>query len=81
MDSFWLPAETKDLRPEEERMPYHPVAVSSLIVRGLIDQAQLKDVEDDVLTQFPKIDGHTLWESYNIALLALTLGGEATADR
>lgn len=58
-------------------MHYHPTAVSSLIMRGLIDQVDMEDVEDQVRTQFPEIDGHTLWESYNIALLAVTLGGEA----
>lgn len=57
-------------------MHYRPTAVSSLIVRGLINQLDIKDVEDQVHTQFPEIDGHTLWESYNIALLALTLGAK-----
>lgn len=56
-------------------MHHHPTTVSSLIVRGLLDQLDLKEVEDLVHKQFPEIDQHTLWESYNIALMALTLGG------
>jgi hypothetical protein len=57
-------------------MQHHPTAVSSLIVRGLIDQLDLKDVEDLVHKQFPEIDRHTLWESYNIALVALAVGAQ-----
>jgi hypothetical protein len=57
-------------------MHCHPITVSSLIMRGLIDQVGMEDVEDQVRTQFPDIDRHTLWESYNICLFAVTLGGE-----
>jgi hypothetical protein len=60
-----------------DAMSYHPTTVSSLIMRGLIDQVDMEDVEDQLRTQFPEIDRHTLWESYNIALFAVTLGGDA----
>jgi hypothetical protein len=50
-------------------MHYHPTTVSSLVVRGLINQLGMKDVEELVHKQFPEIDRHTLWESYNIALV------------
>jgi hypothetical protein len=62
-------------------MRYRPTTVSSLIVRGLINQLDMEDVEDQVHTQFPEIDGHTLWESYNIALLALALGAKTEAPK
>jgi hypothetical protein len=48
-------------------MHYHPRTVSSLVVRGLINQLGMKDVEELVHKQFPEIDRHTLRESYNIA--------------
>jgi len=55
-------------------MHYHPTTVSSLVVRGLINQLGMKDVEELVHEQFPEIDRHTLWESYNIALVVLAVG-------
>ena len=55
-------------------MLYNTATVSSSIVHGLINQLEMKDVEDLVRKQFPEIDRHTLWESYNIALLALAVG-------
>ena len=55
-------------------MLYNTATVSSSIVHGLINQLEMKDVEDMVRKQFPEIDRHTLWESYNIALLALAVG-------
>lgn len=55
-------------------MRYQPTIVSKLLVRGLINQLEMKDVEQLVHKQFPEIDRHTLWESYNIALLAFTIG-------
>lgn len=55
-------------------MRYQAAIVSKLLVRGLINQLELKDVEELVRRQFPEIDRHTLWESYNIALLAFAVG-------
>ena len=55
-------------------MLYNSATVSSSIVRGLTNQLEMNDVEDLVRQQFPEIDRHTLWESYNIALLALAMG-------
>ena len=55
-------------------MRYQPTIVSKLLLRGLINQLELKDVEELVRRQFPEIDRHTLWESYNIALLAFAVG-------
>ena len=57
-------------------MHYHPTTVSSLVVRGLINQLGMKDVEELVHKQFPEIDRHTLWESYNIALVVLAVGAK-----
>ena len=55
-------------------MSYNAATVSSSIEHGLINQLEMKDVEGFVRKQFPEIDQHTLWESYNIALLALAVG-------
>jgi len=55
-------------------MHYHPTTVSSLVVRGLINQLGMKDLEELVHKQFPEIDRYTLWESYNIALVVLAVG-------
>jgi hypothetical protein len=60
-------------------MHYHPTTVSSLVVRGLINQLGMKDVEELVHKQFPEIDRHTLWESYNIALVVLAVAAEPAA--
>ena len=60
-------------------MHYHPTTVSSLVVRGLINWLGMKDVEELVHQQFPQIDRHTLWESYNIALLVLAVGAKPEA--
>ena len=62
-------------------MDHHPTTVSNLIVRGLLDQLDLKEVEDLVRKQFPEINRHTLWESYNIALMALAVGAQREAGR
>jgi hypothetical protein len=60
-------------------MHYHPTTVSSLVVRGLINQLGMKDVEELVHKQFPEIDRHTLWESYNIALVVLAVAAKPAA--
>jgi hypothetical protein len=53
---------------------HHPRIVGSLIVRGLSNRLDISDVEELVRKQFPNIDRHTLWESYNLALIALAIG-------
>ena len=60
-------------------MLYHPTTVSSLGVRGLINRLGLIDVEELVHKRFPEIDRHTLWESYNIALVVLAVGAKPEA--
>ena len=59
-------------------MHYHPRTVSSLVERGLTNQLGMRDVEELVHKQFPEIDRHTLWESYNIALVALAVGAKVS---
>jgi hypothetical protein len=49
-----------------------------LVVRGLTNQLGMKDVEELVHKQFPEIDRHTLWEGYNIALVALAVGAKVS---
>ena len=58
-------------------MRYQATIVSKLLVRGLINQLELKDVEELVHRQFPEIEQHTLWESYNITLLAFAVGAQS----
>ena len=43
-------------------MHHHPTTVSSLIVHGLINQMEIKDIEELVHNRFPELDRHTLWE-------------------
>ena len=57
-------------------MHHHPTTVSSLIVHGLINQMEIKDIEELVHNRFPELDRHTLWKSYNIALMALAVGAQ-----
>ena len=59
-------------------MHYHPRTVSSLVVRGVTNQLGMKDVGELVHKQFPEIDRHTLWEGYNIALVALAVGAKVS---
>jgi hypothetical protein len=51
-------------------MDYRPTEVSRLLLRGLMNQLGMEDVDQLVRKQFPDIDGYTLWESYNITLAA-----------
>jgi hypothetical protein len=55
-------------------MNYKPTEVSRLLVRGLVNQLGMEDVDQLVKKQFPDIDRYILWESYNIALAAVASG-------
>ena len=62
-------------------MAHNATQVSRLMLHGLNNGLAVQDVEELVHKQFPGIASRTMWESYNIALLALArgVGREATA--
>lgn len=65
-------------------MPSKPTEVTSVLVRGLVNQLGMEDLDQLVRNQFPDIDRNTLWESYNIALVAFAGGAmhkPITSDR
>ena len=55
-------------------MNYKPTEVSRLLVRGLVNQLGMEDVDQLLKKQFPDIDRYILRESYNIALAAVASG-------
>jgi len=62
-------------------MHYNAATVSALLVRALMKHLELREAEELVHKQFPEIDRHTLWESYNIALVTLAVGSKPESIR
>ena len=66
------------LEPEKKAgrnlMEHNASQVSRLILHGLNNGLAVQEVEELVHKQFPGIASPIMWESYNIALLALARG-------
>jgi hypothetical protein len=56
------------------KMQHHSIADVSCVILQCLDAYQAADVEPLVLKCFPDIDRHTLWQAYNLALVAYTSG-------
>lgn len=53
----------------------HPsIADVSCVILQCLEAYQVDNVEPLVLKCFPDIDRHTLWQAYNLALVAYTSG-------
>lgn len=55
-------------------MAMHSIADVSCVILQCLDEYQITNVEPLVLKCFPDIDRHTLWQAYNVALVAYTSG-------
>jgi len=55
-------------------MQHHSIADVSCVILQCLDTYQIASVEPLVLKCFPDIDRHTLWQAYNVALVAYTSG-------
>lgn len=55
-------------------MQHHSIADVSCVILQCLDAYQAADVEPLVLKCFPDLDRHTLWQAYNVALVAYTSG-------
>lgn len=55
-------------------MQHHSIADVSCVILQCLDANQVGNVEPLVLKCFPDIDRNTLWQAYNVALMAYTSG-------